>query len=74
MVECLVKQKELTKHIAPSDKKVSNSGEIILNSMSEFCRSVGEIPTYGLAGNRDEEREEILVGINFSIITSGLYL
>ena len=34
---------------------------IILNSTSEFCRSLGEIPTYGLSGNREEEREEIMV-------------
>lgn len=37
-----------------------NSGNIILNSTSEFCRSLGEIPTYGLSGNREEEREEIM--------------
>jgi len=31
---------------------------IILNSTSEFCRSLGEVPTYGQAGNRLEDEEE----------------
>ena len=36
---------------------------IVLNSTSEFCRSLGEIPTYGQAGNRaEEEKDELLVG------------
>ena len=34
---------------------------IVLNSTSEFCRNLGEIPTYGLSGNREEERDEIMV-------------
>lgn len=38
-----------------------NSSMIVLNSTSEFCRSLGDIPTYGLSGNRDEERDELLV-------------
>ncbi|KAK3736823.1 hypothetical protein RRG08_000574 [Elysia crispata] len=33
---------------------------IVLNSTSEFCRNLGEIPTYGLSGNREEERDEIM--------------
>ncbi|KAK3093097.1 hypothetical protein FSP39_011036 [Pinctada imbricata] len=33
---------------------------ITLNAMSEFCRTLGDIPTYGQSGNRDEEREELL--------------
>ncbi|XP_041353215.1 U4/U6.U5 tri-snRNP-associated protein 1-like [Gigantopelta aegis] len=38
----------------------ANGSTIILNSTSEFCRNLGEIPTYGLSGNRDEKREEIM--------------
>ncbi|XP_029655671.1 U4/U6.U5 tri-snRNP-associated protein 1-like [Octopus sinensis] len=34
--------------------------DIILNATSEFCRALGDIPTYGLAGNRDEERDAFL--------------
>ena len=38
-----------------SESFVSNS--IILNSTAEFCRNLGDIPTYGLAGNRDDEQQ-----------------
>ena len=33
---------------------------IVLNSTSEFCRALGEIPTYGMAGNREDEEEEMM--------------
>lgn len=33
---------------------------IVFNATSEFCRTLGDIPTYGLSGNR-EDREEIMV-------------
>ncbi|KAL0267470.1 UNVERIFIED_CONTAM: hypothetical protein PYX00_009728 [Menopon gallinae] len=35
-------------------------GSIVLNSTAEFCRTLGDIPTYGLSGNREEEEQEIL--------------
>ncbi|XP_037077289.1 U4/U6.U5 tri-snRNP-associated protein 1-like [Pollicipes pollicipes] len=41
----------------PTDPAATQS--IVLNSTAEFCRSLGDIPTYGMAGNRDEEAEEI---------------
>ena len=40
---------------------------IILNSTSEFCRTLGDIPTYGQAGNREEDEEELLVCVLFSL-------
>nr|XP_042895222.1 U4/U6.U5 tri-snRNP-associated protein 1 isoform X2 [Parasteatoda tepidariorum] len=36
------------------------SGNIEMNSVAEFCRTLGEIPTYGLSGNRDEEAEDLM--------------
>lgn len=37
---------------------------ITLNQTSEFCRSLGEIPTYGMAGNRrEDEEDELLVNL-----------
>ncbi|XP_066843533.1 U4/U6.U5 tri-snRNP-associated protein 1-like [Anser cygnoides] len=33
------------------------SSAIVFNATSEFCRTLGEIPTYGLAGNREEQEE-----------------
>ncbi|KAK6181096.1 hypothetical protein SNE40_009028 [Patella caerulea] len=50
-------QKSTVKKEKSPNKPDSN---IILNSTSEFCRNLGEIPTYGLAGNREEERDEIM--------------
>jgi U4/U6.U5 tri-snRNP-associated protein 1 len=35
-------------------------GSIVLNATAEFCRTLGDIPTYGLAGNRDEDAQELL--------------
>lgn len=39
-------------------------GSIVLNATAEFCRTLGDIPTYGLAGNRDEDAQELLVSVN----------
>lgn len=70
-----LKQKEaLTNFPSVSDlikkETVSNDptggaeiGTIVLNSTAEFCRSLGDIPTYGKAGNRDEDED--LVVSNF---------
>lgn len=38
------------------DKK----NNIVFNATSEFCRTLGDIPTYGLSGNR-EDQEDIMV-------------
>lgn len=35
-------------------------GNIILNATSEFCRTLGDIPTYGQSGNREEDQEELV--------------
>ncbi|XP_022087615.1 U4/U6.U5 tri-snRNP-associated protein 1-like [Acanthaster planci] len=44
----------------PSGPTACKGINITLNSTSEFCRTLGEIPTYGLAGNREEDEEELL--------------
>lgn len=33
---------------------------IILNATAEFCRTLGDIPTYGMAGNRDEDSNDMM--------------
>ncbi|PNF42461.1 hypothetical protein B7P43_G08725 [Cryptotermes secundus] len=38
----------------------AEGGSIVLNATAEFCRTLGDIPTYGLAGNRDEDAQELL--------------
>ncbi|GAB6024338.1 hypothetical protein CHUAL_009507 [Chamberlinius hualienensis] len=35
-------------------------GSIILNDTAEFCRALGDIPTYGQSGNRDEDVDELM--------------
>lgn len=32
---------------------------IILNATAEFCRTLGDIPTYGMSGNRDADSNEL---------------
>lgn len=73
MIENLIKKEDisLSDEIslpAPANtSQAQGSNKIVLNSTSEFCRSLGEIPTYGLAGNREEEREEIMVSNSFCL-------
>lgn len=38
-------------------------GNIVLNATSEFCRTLGDIPTYGQSGNREEDQEELVVSL-----------
>ena len=42
----------------PDDPDRKNN--IVFNATSEFCRTLGDIPTYGLSGNR-EDQEDIMV-------------
>lgn len=37
-----------------------NKTRIVLNETAEFCRTLGDIPTYGMAGNRDEDEDELM--------------
>ncbi|CAB3375524.1 Hypothetical predicted protein [Cloeon dipterum] len=38
----------------------SGGHNIMLNATAEFCRTLGDIPTYGMAGNRDENVDELM--------------
>lgn len=62
-----IKQKEIIKKELPDElikveikmETEDSDGEspqnnIILDQTAEFCRTLGDIPTYGMAGNRDE--------------------
>ncbi|CAD6213242.1 GSCOCG00003982001-RA-CDS [Cotesia congregata] len=44
----------------PSSEEKNISGNITLNATAEFCRTLGEIPTYGLAGNREDDDREMM--------------
>ena len=45
----------------PMGSEENQSGNIVLNATAEFCRTLGDIPTYGLAGNREENGQELMV-------------
>uniref|UniRef100_A0A1Q3F3Z5 Putative u4/u6.u5 snrnp associated protein n=1 Tax=Culex tarsalis TaxID=7177 RepID=A0A1Q3F3Z5_CULTA len=38
----------------------TRDGAMLLNATAEFCRTLGDIPTYGLAGNREEDVNELM--------------
>lgn len=42
------------------DNDPDKRNNIVFNATSEFCRTLGDIPTYGLSGNR-EDQEDIMV-------------
>ncbi|EDV99376.1 GH13064 [Drosophila grimshawi] len=52
----------------PSDEARNSDGveltgidtNIVLNATAEFCRTLGDIPTYGMAGNRNEDSSDML--------------
>uniref|UniRef100_W5M1A6 Spliceosome associated factor 1, recruiter of U4/U6.U5 tri-snRNP n=1 Tax=Lepisosteus oculatus TaxID=7918 RepID=W5M1A6_LEPOC len=51
--------KKLESSTSRDDDDPDRKNNIVFNATSEFCRALGEIPTYGLSGNR-EDQEEIM--------------
>lgn len=45
---------------SPAYQAPGPGGSIVLNATAEFCRTLGDIPTYGLSGNREEDAQELL--------------
>lgn len=43
-----------------TDTENNRDVHIILNATAEFCRTLGDIPTYGMAGNRDEDSNDMM--------------
>lgn len=39
---------------------VESKDNIWLNATAEFCRTLGDIPTYGMSGNRDEDAGDMM--------------
>nr|KAF6269524.1 hypothetical protein mMyoMyo1_011228 [Myotis myotis] len=39
------------------EEEEGRKGTLVFNATSEFCRTLGEMPTYGLAGHREEQEE-----------------
>lgn len=48
---------------------IDKKNNIVFNATSEFCRTLGDIPTYGLSGNR-EDQEDIMVNIRHAMLLS----
>ncbi|KAL1763127.1 U4 tri-snRNP-associated 1 [Sigmodon hispidus] len=53
----IVKKLETRQRGWEEEEDPERKGAIVFNATSEFCRTLGEIPTYGLAGNREEQEE-----------------
>lgn len=51
---------KVAKSILETNTEGNMEGGFVLNATAEFCRTLGDIPTYGLAGNRDEDAQELL--------------
>ena len=48
---------------------------ITLNATSEFCRALGDIPTYGQSGNRNEiEKDELMVSVSMLSVLNSYFL
>ncbi|XP_061518064.1 U4/U6.U5 tri-snRNP-associated protein 1 isoform X2 [Anopheles gambiae] len=41
-------------------EQADHHGAMLLNSTAEFCRTLGDIPTYGTAGNREEDPNDMM--------------
>ena len=58
--ESLVIKTEPEDDAAAASGNGASASNIVLNATAEFCRTLGEIPTYGMAGNRDEDEDELM--------------
>uniref|UniRef100_A0AAY3ZZI3 U4/U6.U5 tri-snRNP-associated protein 1 n=1 Tax=Denticeps clupeoides TaxID=299321 RepID=A0AAY3ZZI3_9TELE len=43
--------------IGENDNDPDSKNNIVFNATSEFCRTLGDIPTYGLSGNREDQED-----------------
>ncbi|XP_050428461.1 U4/U6.U5 tri-snRNP-associated protein 1 [Adelges cooleyi] len=60
-LETIEKKPDIKDLIIKKEYNDTAQGAITLNSTAEFCRTLGDIPTYGKAGNREEEEAEALM-------------
>ena len=57
-----IAEKIIFESIVKKEPDSPSRATIVLNATSEFCRALGDIPTYGQAGNREEiEKDELEV-------------
>ncbi|XP_045118577.1 U4/U6.U5 tri-snRNP-associated protein 1-like [Portunus trituberculatus] len=58
----VVKERNAANHQEEEEEMVVDGEELLmtLNTTDEFCRTLGDLPTYGLSGNRAEEDQSML--------------
>lgn len=60
-VENIKREVKLESDLMENEEQVAivRDSNIILNATAEFCRTLGDIPTYGMSGNRDADSSEM---------------
>ncbi|CAH1646858.1 unnamed protein product [Spodoptera littoralis] len=53
----LPKVEEILERVKEEEPQEEEGSAMVLDATAEFCRTLGDIPTYGLAGNRDHHAE-----------------
>lgn len=57
---------ELLPKTEPEEEEAEVSaapGKIVMDAVSEYCRGLGDIPTYGMAGNREDVDDDDLIDV-----------
>ncbi|VDO93982.1 unnamed protein product [Soboliphyme baturini] len=55
--------KEVRSLMKHEEEETGGGPNIVLDAISEYCRGLGDIPTYGLSGNRDDVNEDELMNV-----------
>lgn len=58
---------EILERVKEEPPAAGEGGAMVLDACAEFCRTLGDIPTYGQAGNRDHT-QEILVSAGTTLV------
>lgn len=58
--ETVVKNEIKTEYDSGDESNGKLFDSITLNATAEFCRTLGDIPTYGMSGNRDVDAREMM--------------
>lgn len=59
-VETIKQEVKIDSQDSDEENATRAEGNIVLNATAEFCRTLGDIPTYGMAGNRDEDSNDMM--------------
>lgn len=62
-----MKKEEEEAFPAEAAEGAEEGAAMVLDATAEFCRTLGDIPTYGLAGNRDHAAEIMVLLLNLIV-------